>query len=678
MKRLLSIIVTLLINMFLLPGISATEYGDNPERAEVRYVVSDGKKLNVRSKPSINGKLIHQLRPGDIVYVDSAITVSGDGYEWLEIRDRWGMNTSRTAYVTNLNRLVPEDNPLYDPATAGEKNMDDAVENSQDIAKIILLILSVILAVCGLIAYFMKNGKEKIIGKEVNGMRRTFFFNIAPYRTVIYITLILLGSIVGSVLILWLLGGTVFVVLWIVKIICYVLLWVGIACCIIGIICCLFGAFIGAIPAILGGILWYFYDEISAFGEACAEIGLKFFNQFNLFGFTKDLFIQYWEPAAIIVVAPLVIFLVLAIIWLLLAGGLILFEKIVTARYNIKHPCPHCQHPSEPAKYLSKSKEGYMEIPNNINLRPGMYGLFHIKHPYTGERMSTMIMNGRDKQPRICANCGRTICADEGTELHIALVGGPQSGKSTLTYRLISEIFRRAGKNRVEFTDIQGSIKDRAMIRKIENIAQKEQIEDIDLPSKTTLDDTSSTQLIIKRNRIPIPYRLFINDVGGELFDPENSNQSAFNTRFFINVNSILVILDPTTTDLSDFETSEEYITWVKNHDDGTKKLKVNHLQDAIVNQLSQYGVKTRRVHINFILPKIDLGYLPEHIDIKSQDDLRNYVENDMGLGKFVAWGEEAFASCSFYAVGSMSKSELSNIDILFKDIFIDQLDIDI
>ena len=679
MKRLLSLITILVVALLGIESVYASEYGVDPSLAKYRYVISDGKALNVREGTSTKSKVLLQLKPGDIVYVESPQISNANGYDWLEISDKWRKSSEKKGYVTNLDRFIREVNPLYESQTAEQQSIENSVESGHNVAKWILLVLAIIAAFIYITAYFSENAKEKLIGEEEDGMRRTFFFNIAPYRAVIYVTLLLIASVLTAVVIMLLVGGAAFVLLWIVKILCYVLLWIGIIACVLGVICCLFGAFAGAIPAILGGIIWYYEDPITGFGEKCATAGLEFFNEFNMFSFTKDLFVEYWQPGLMIVCAPLALFLALALIWMLIAGSLIGFEKVMTWRYNVKHPCPHCQEPSEPATYLSKSdEEGYLPLPNDIRLRPGMYGLFHIVHPQTEESMPTMILNGRDKLPRCCANCGHMIQADEGTEMHIAMVGSAQSGKSTLTYRMIAEIFNRAGEDCVKFTDETHSIKDRAMVSKIMSICSKNRMDESDMPRKTALNDNNSTQLIIKRNRMSIPYRLFINDIGGEHFDPSSGANKQDATRYFRNVDSILFIIDPITTDLSDCDPSNAYLTWLKKFDTSVnRKLPIDDIKTTIDNQLSQMNNNSKNVHLNLVLTKKDLGYIPDDVDINDQNQLKSYLAEEMGLGNLLHWSGK-FASCSFYAVGATSQGNDSNVQSIINQVIVNQLGIKI
>lgn len=687
------LIAALLTIIVAAPTAEAKEYGRDRSQKEYRYVVSEGKKLNVRAQPTHNGDLLTQLKPGDIIYLESDSTFNSDGYDWVTIVDEWNSNNSSFAvegYVTNIHRLIPEANLEYRPVAEEVYIPEATIEHSQEIAKWVLMCLTILLSVAGIVIFFICmydhttwDGNKFVAnpypftGRRINGMKKTFFFCPEPYIYVVSICLIMILAAVASIIVMLALGGTVFVLLWIVKILCYVLMWVGIISCIIGIIACICGAWGAIIAVIIGGIIWAYDDEITGFGDYCAEKGLAFFNEFNILSFSWDLVVEYWRPALLIAATPIALLLALAILWMIFAGSLMLIERIVTSRYNIKHPCPHCQRPSEPAIYLSRTDEGYEPLPNNIKLRPGVYGLFHITHPKSKERMPTMLLNGRDSLARECGNCHKRIRAEEGTELHIALAGSPQSGKSTLTYRLLAEIIRRVGSKRADFTDVKQTVKDEAMPDKIRRIAAEGYISPENMPAKTAVDDVASTQMIIKRQHLPVPYRLFINDVAGEVFDFNNDQVTADATRFFGNVNSILFIIDPITTNLSDGEGyAANYKEWLDKHDDkSVVKLDVKAMKDSIINQLKAHNRDPKQVHMNLVLVKKDLGYISRDVDVNSQDDLRVFFDEELGQHDLLNWGNQ-FASLTLLAVSAVAKGDESNITSVVDSVIVKQLDI--
>ena len=139
------------------------------------------------------------------------------------------------------------------------------------------------------------------------------------------------------------------------------------------------------------------------------------------------------ETALVISAAPLLLFLAAAVLFMIFAFGLMIYENIKMKRYNVSHPCPFCGEHSEPAVYLSDG------IPLHVPLRPSVWGMFNITHPATGEKMPTLFLKGKDNLDRRCVHCDNLISAKIGAEKHIAVAGVPNSGKSTLLNRIVSE-----------------------------------------------------------------------------------------------------------------------------------------------------------------------------------------------------------------------------------------------
>lgn len=75
-----------------------------------------------------------------------------------------------------------------------------------------------------------------------------------------------------------------------------------------------------------------------------------------------------------------------------------------------------------------------------------------------------------------------------------------------------------------------------------------------------------SIQLKLRRKDYSIVYRLFINNVGGELYDTTSvdSSTSTQISLFARNVNTILFLVDPMTTDFSYNYVSDEFKEWLK------------------------------------------------------------------------------------------------------------------
>lgn len=352
-----------------------------------------------------------------------------------------------------------------------------------------------------------------------NGMTRLFMFNRQPYIAVILMTAGFLLALASSAIILFALGALGYGLLWLVKLIFWAIIIIGWIALVGGILATLGKEFVGVIFAIVGGVIVAYQDDLSDWGNACVDAGFNFYNVLNLWGLCKYLFEEYIITVLLIAAIPLAVGIVAAIIALICAFVFWAIEAIMTRKYNLKHPCPFCHEPSEPAIYLSEMQ------PLPVKLRPGVYGLFHITHPATGEKMPTMLLNGRDSLARKCPHCDRTINYKTGVEKHMAIVGLPEAGKTCLTYRLIGNLMRRYPL--IEFTD---DINPEAKRIILDIKAGKDQ----ELASKTAVNDLRRSLQILVPGDAPLPYHLFINDVGGELFT--SSGVDANHMQFFKDV----------------------------------------------------------------------------------------------------------------------------------------------
>lgn len=645
-----------LLTIFILSSltVNAETYGQDDWHIQYRYRVKSGETVSVRSKPGYKkGKRLYKLKSDDIIYVDTDDSIKeGDNY-FIKI-------SGEDAYV-NKFYLERETNPnyLYYQYLSEEEKEDVPFEANSVSIWILIILMSigflwyVFSGVCydfHFCDFFGRKDPE-------TGLKKTFFFNPEPYTSILMFCVTLLLIAIGAILLELLIGGTIFILLWIVKILCYIVVWVGIIGCIIGIICCFTGGgcLVGVPLALIGGAIWYYDDSIETFAEAAAQTGLDTLNALNLIGFATELVSTYWLHAIVIAMSPLMLFLALALLSMIFAGILIVYEKIITGRYNINHPCPNCHLPSEPADYYSEG------MPLKTQLRPGVYGLFHITHPDTGEKMSTLLANGRDEHTRQCPHCGKFINAKEGSDVHMAMVGFAESGKTTLAYRLLAEL-RKRGQDSVYFTDNKES---EEVEYAVENIKSAGKV--VDFPPKTSEGRKRSIQVIVQPSGRSIPYRLFINDVSGESFDSQKKGDVKENMPFFRNVTSIMFLIDPYTTYFEKDDVSCEFAKWAEknNLNIGEKDGKLNSIdaQERVKNTLEDFNVKLKGVHFNVVLVKKDTGYL-DGVDTRNPEELKAFIINDLGLGNVVANAED-YASVNYFAVSTIEELEESNVGAL-------------
>ncbi len=471
------------------------------------------------------------------------------------------------------------------------------------------------------------------------GMRRQFVYNKQPYLMVLFVAASIILSGCAAALTLFAVGGIAYGLLWLLKLLVWLIIIIGWICAVVGVIGLFAGGW-GCIPLVIGAVILGFEEEMNEFGNMCVEAGFEFYSTLNIWDFCLHIVNTYGVLFAMIAAAPIVIGIAIALLALLCSLIFWIVESLMTMRYNIKHPCPFCHNPSEPAKYLSENHE----LP--VKLRPGVYGLFHITHPVTGEKMPTMLLNGRDKLPRRCPHCDRIISYQTGIEKHIAFVGLPESGKTCLTYRFIGNLMKNY--TNVEFTD-EVNNEARRIITDIKNGKEQE------LASKTSVADMRRSLQILAQGKGALPYHFFINDVGGELFT--TSGVESRNVQFFKDVDSVSVLIDPFTMDFSKYELGEEFAAWyqknVGSQSEGTNKEKVTNVIQTIKAMTDQFMHKAKKIHINIVLVKIDAGYAP--IDIVGDEaKIRDFVVNQLNLSAEVYDLERTYASLHFYAVSSL------------------------
>lgn len=497
-----------------------------------------------------------------------------------------------------------------------------------------------------------------------------WFYRTQPYRAVWALTEIIVLSILAGIIVLmtvagigWGLMALVWVLMWALVVIGWILVIGGVITIVVAIFSggeekgCLVG--FGGIAAIfLGYCILKREEDILDFGEMALDNGKAFFQHLYIIDFVRDLFLVYWKTGLIIILTPIAIFLALVIINFIVSGILIIIEKIAMRHYNIKNPCPVCQHNSEPAIYFSRKKDGTIaDLP--VKLQPGRYGLLHIKHPDTGEIMPTMFFNGKDKHFRKCGHCGAVIKADMGIEKHIALVGVAESGKTTLAYRMITQLISN-GYARLMDTDNMDAVIKNDIETAVANIKNGESILEQPYPNKTEVGLMRSIQLKLRRKDSSIDYRLFINDVGGELYDTTSvdSSTSTQISLFARNVNTILFLVDPMTTDFSYNDVSDEFKEWLKkNQKPNTVKINIKRTADRLIDLLTAHNLSDKdlgKINFEFILVKADLGYL-DKVDNGNEEALKGFMYSDMGLEPLIQTVETKFKNIG-YSVYSANK----------------------
>lgn len=683
-----AITLLFLLLPFALDGAAArysranAAYGDDIKSYDQCLVVTARAELNVRTSPSLyNGKrkkkrrdnIAFTLQPGDTIFVtDETQVVNADDMQWLEFKH------SGTNFYTDMSKLSFVSNPHYKRAKAKRSRTEKEPEVggllgwTKRAAPWMLLVLTVLLFASSFGVW--EENKESLIGEErdATGMRPFFVFSLRPYKFFAGLSGRILLAAALSIVVLLILGGAIWGVLWVVKIIMWILIVLGWLMLVGGVIALFANPLVGIIVGGLGALIVFNQDAISAFGNRCVETGLAFFDALNMWQFALDLIKKYWLVSLIIALAPLVIFVVIAGLIMGFAGILRGYEALTTCRYNIKHPCPHCHEPSEPATYYDKDENGNVTEDWRLpcNLRPGIYGLFHITHPVTGTEMPTMLANGRDSYPRTCPHCGKFVQFEAGTEKHIGFIGMPESGKTTLLCAIIALMQKEHG---LHFTDKV----DEDLVNSVKFAVSNGCLDLEHSPSKTGPEWKPSVQCMMPRKNNSVPFHIYFNDVAGELFTAGGNDSNVL--QFSKDVENIVFVVDPYTMMLDKKELSKSVAKWLERNDvsivrNGKKLEDINNAATSLTNMLNGKKRDIQKIQFTFTLTKSDSGYM-KGVDTSNADALRSFMENDLHLANLVSDIESQFKNVGYVAVSTFTKDD-SGVQKLC-NMLIEQLELD-
>lgn len=650
------------------------EYGSNRTICDSRYFIATG-EAKVRNAPSNSAAVLFVAEAGDTFYVDSNDIIDGDdGSQWLKIS---GTEDSYVPYSS----LTREDNPEYvAPLTAEDRVLQTPVW--------LLIVITVVFILYS--AFFIwlrrKHLFSHFTGKvQPNGMRKILFYNSDPYLCCLEIVMWIAAAFVATFATIILVGYLVFGMSWATNILSKVLVWVLIVGgfgggVLLGIfVLSKEGFWIKAGSAI--GSVGLFYLAINAidwreafyaFGETVVEWGRGVFHVFNIFQIGLAIVSVYWKYALIVALLPLTVLLICASMFVLFNTVLEYSEKLTMKRFGVANPCPHCGKPSEPAIYYSKGRP----LPEDVILSPGKWGVFSIIHPETKEKMPTRFSDGKDLLDRECRNCHNMINSLVGAEKHVAFAGLSGSGKSALMYRLMGRLRdMKIGSESVSMmTDASGA-GDREFNKiYLETISDGKVM--TTMPRQTQQRRHKSIQLLVNNPKHDLPYRVFFNDIAGEMFTV--SGNKVENAPFFRNTQVIVFMLDPYTMKTSDLSLSPRMREWYSsrgiNPAVAGSKASIGEAVDRLMNMLKEaYGRNTKDIHLIINLAKSDEGYLGN--TPRTSAALRSFVADDLDLGNQIARWEIGFKSVTFYAASALEEAKRSSADALLADIM-DKLDI--
>lgn len=660
----------------------STEYTYHPN-GKLASTVSRGLQFaNEEEYDSISGRLVAEREyEGDPLKLKSTYYYSytdDDNGNWIKAvkKNKRGKVVARLERIYTLGNHVNSENSdvqvaaLASPVATGNFIKDyisDAeyrlIENNASNNTPTGILFVVLLGLTLLFAWgyyrwaHKKHDLFNNFGGQVNsnGMKRLWMFNKEPYLKVGVSILLLLLAFVSAIILLLAVGGVTYGILFVIKWILIAIVWIGWICLVLGALVVFFGKEpVGCLPTIIGAVIVYFEKPIRNFGDSIVEWGFSFMNDLNLFSWGFGLFTKFWDVILATFLTPMVIFSAFAILIMIIVFLLMGLEFSVMKVYSVRRPCPSCGSTHTPEYWVDEHHK------HPVPLHPGVYGVFTQKNPETGEKVPTMLFNGKGKLLRKCTSCGNFMKADAdktfGTEKHIGIVGHRSSGKSFLLYTALGALKSYFG-DRVSQIDAEYDTNIEDNIRRIEK----------GLSIQTDLKDSyKAVQVMINRKMNPVPYHLFFYDVAGEKFN-QASTASKTAMDFYRNVQTILFVIDPAMIDYSFNPPSENIEKWLSKHS-SPEHFSADGTFSTLKNILESVGRKTKSIDFMFICVKADTGYLEACSYPTTGDDLgiEQFMREELGLSNLVDAAKGSFRNVKFdiASVNSAYRERLTSLFI--------------
>ncbi len=642
----------------------STEYAYHPN-GKLASTVSRGLQFaNEEEYDSISGRLVAEREyEGDPLKLKSTYYYSytdDDNGNWIKAvkKNKRGKVVARLERIYTLGNNVNSENSdvqvaaLASPVATGNfikdyisdaeyRFMENNASNNTPTGILFVVLLGLTLLFAW--GYYRWAHKKHDLfnnfGGQVNsnGMKRLWMFNKEPYLKVGVSILLLLLAFVSAIIFLLAVGGVTYGILFVIKWILIAIVWIGWICLVLGALVVFFGKEpVGCLPTIIGAVIVYFEEPIRNFGDSIVEWDFSFMNDLNLFSWGFGLFTNFWDVILATFLTPMVIFSAFAILIMIIVFLLMGLEFSVMKVYSVRRPCPSCGSTHTPEYWVDEHHK------HPVPLHPGVYGVFTQKNPETGEKVPTMLFNGKGKLLRKCTSCGSFMKADAdktfGTEKHIGIVGHRSSGKSFLLYTALGALKNYFG-DRVSQIDAEYDTNIEDNIRRIEK----------GLSIQTDLKDSyKAIQVMINRKMNPVPYHLFFYDVAGEKFN-QASTASKTAMDFYRNVQTVVFVIDPAMIDYSFNPPSENIEKWLSKHS-SPEHFSADGTFSTLKNILESVGRKTKSIDFMFICVKADTGYLEACSYPTTGDDLgiEQFMREELGLSNLVDAAKGSFRNVRF------------------------------
>lgn len=358
-----------------------------------------------------------------------------------------------------------------------------------------------------------------------------------------------------------------------------------------------------------------------------------------------------------------VVLLLGSLIVLLGIAGLLAFDWIWSKVWRLGRPCPRC---------FDRDANPYFLCPacgaKHTLLNPGLYGVFR-RFCTCGANLPVVHALGRRFLESFCSRCDEPLLNVQSSDCHVAFIGGPSSGKSSLFFMCLREMaagYGGAGYDHMKYAD--------ANVARYVN-SQIQLLESGKPVLKTSEITPKAIQFILNRPNLPVGSSVYFYDVAGEAY---NADASAAQLAFFDHIDGLVFVVDPLSIEAVETKWEAEI-----------RRLNLEPCKDApesaysrMLASLESYcrrgraGIKKARVSVVIskcdvfnirseieaakgrALAKID-GKKPLPPEAATSVAVRQWlIEN--GEGNLVRLIESDFAQVSYFVVSALGRTPAS------------------
>ncbi len=350
----------------------------------------------------------------------------------------------------------------------------------------------------------------------------------------------------------------------------------------------------------------------------------------------------------VFVAAMMAIFGIIAALFLATIFGLLYFVDVAyMAARGVFARCPTCHHKSFHLYYDCPSCSGRPQ--RHRHLRPNRAGaLYHTCS--CGAAISSHVLTGRGRNMKAFCTLNEHPIGSAliGTRVtHVAMVGGPDSGKSTLMVGMLSCVIHDM-RYRSQGFRLEDPIQQRTI---------EQWIRDLDrgtYPPKTAAERHRATTVLFD-NAPKDRHALYLFDTSGEMFS--NSKLMAAHT-YFDSSDLILFALDPLSLP-SFFELAKTALLSSAIRDASPSRERPVAVASSLVSLMDSNGAKRSNGRFEapliLVLTKCDL--IPEESELTSEVDIEAWI-NSYGGGELLRLIEANFKTVRFRKVSSLKTSK--------------------